>query len=343
MSDVFVQPSGQDDNLGDSVLRAALLRALRTPRSHLHLYLPNQTSDYLAGLSLSERDVVYSSRSRWLESARSSSRPIYAYNAGEISGASDGRHPGRAREAEVRSVVGRGGVSIASGMGFKHPDAREGVRIGRSLRGAAVVSWRDQVSHSVSGIGEVVPDWAFARGTDPDGWIPRAQRTCLAVTLRFDRPWPDDDWIRAVRNLASRLSSSVVTLAQVARDAPRAVHLAEALGGQYAMAPSTRHDLLDAHVRSVYARSIAVLSDRAHALIIGATEGAQPLGSAGAPQKITRMMDAASLGSLVGSHAQFSQRVSLLEDSDVGLAHGVTEARARLRALTRRVQEVIDG
>lgn len=346
MQNVFVHPSGQDDNLGDSSLRAALLHALRGEDRRLHLLLEEQSSDYHAGMPLADEMVRYSARQSWMKAIRQHRGSIYVMNAGEIDPNPEIPYPNARRVAEARGVLGRGGAVIAAGLGVKDPTSAARVAFDGVLRDAALVSWRDFPSRDAAGFGDVAPDWAFALGSETSSWVPHADRRLLAVTLRFDRPWPDDRWLRAVRDLADRTETSIVTLAQVARDSPRAVRLADALGGQYCVAPSTRHDHVDRHVRSVYAQSLAVVSDRAHALIIGATEGAYPIGSAVAPQKIRRLLDVVGLGGLTGDHDGFAERAVYLDSVLQSTAAQVDAGRTDLRVLAGRMRELmraVDG
>jgi hypothetical protein len=238
-------------------------------------------------------------------------------------------------------VIDRGGVVIAAGVGLKDPALAATVQFDRALREASVMSWRDHASRDAAGFGDVAPDWAFTLGSESSTWSGREARRFVAVTLRFDRPWPEERWFNAVRALASRHDATIVTVAQVARDAPLAVRLAEALGGIYLVARSTCHDDLDTHVRSVYAQSLAVVSDRAHALIMGATEGAYPLGTAADPQKIKRLLDTAGVGALTGHHDGFAERAAGVEAQLPGLPAAIGQARGQLSDLTARIQAVL--
>ena len=343
MQEIFIHPSGQDDNLGDSALRAGLLTAVRRETHRFHVHLEGQSSDYLAGVPLSPRDIVYATQREWSQALANTDRPTYLVNAGEVNPKPGHSFPGAGRIRDMRRTKANGGVVIAAGLGLKTPADAAAVAFDDTLRHSAVMSWRDRVSRDAAGFGSSAPDWAFHLGSPLSAWIDRDQRTLLAVTLRFDRPWPDDVWLAAVRALAARIHARIVTVAQVARDAPRAVKLAEAVHGDYLVAPSTRHDDLDAHVRSVYARSAAVVSDRAHALIMGATEGAYPLGSAADPDKIRRLLDIAGVGALTGDHVGFAARAELLEDVLPALATSVDSARAELNGLAARIQKAISG
>jgi hypothetical protein len=338
--DVFIELGGQDDNLGDSVLRAAYLQAARGRGHRIHLFLGQPTSDYVSGLPLAPEDRVYPTRAGWAAASDAAVRPVHFLNAGEINPRSV--FPATAVSDVALRAAADGGTVIAAGIGIRHPEPGT-IDFHRSFTEAAVVSWRDGVSRDAAGFGEVAPDWAFGLGTPSGQWAPRAERPLLAVTLRFDRPWPGQTWIEAVGRLAQQTSTRIVTVAQVARDAPRAVRLAEVLGGEYLVARSTRHDDLDAHVRGVYGRSLAVVSDRAHGLIIAATEGAVPLGTAADPEKLARMLAVVGLESTVGTYDQLDQIGGSIDGHHERLAGAVDDARRRVAELDRRIHTAIDG
>ncbi|MFV0634655.1 polysaccharide pyruvyl transferase family protein [Demequina sp.] len=341
LQDVFVSLAGQDDNLGDSALRAAYYEAVQSPDRRIHILLENKTSDYNAGIAVRAADVVYTSRPRWEAASEAARRPVQLFEAGEINPGGSS-YPAANRVAPLRHALDHGGALIVAGLGLRNPHSFDPDTLDDVLREAAVVSWRDPVSREAAGFGEVAPDWAFALGAPVAQWAPADQRPQIAVTLRFDRPWPGDAWIAAVRALARETGTRLVTVAQVARDAPRAVRLAQELGGEYLMAATMRHDDLDAHVREVYRHSLAVVSDRAHGLIIGATEGAYPVGSAADPEKLARIMAAAGLDALVGAYDEVSQAGARLGDEWPLLAPAITGARARVADLTERINQALE-
>jgi len=339
---VFVEPLGQDDNLGDSVLRAAYMEALRGSGRQLHFQLEGQTTDYLSGLSLRHSDALYSSRKAWLQEIQRARRPIIVLNAGEWTMRNGGAFPNAQRSGEMRAAYRRGGTVIAAGLGTQNPTVAATADYSPQLLEASVVAWRDAPSRDAAGFGQVAPDWAYSLGAPSGDWLPPESRSLLAVTLRFDRPWPDDGWLNAVVDLAAQTGTRVVTVAQVARDAPRAVRLAEALGGEYLVAKSTSHADMDVHVRTVYGRSLAVISDRAHALIIGATEGAFPVGSAADPQKISRMLAVAGLEGLTGTYSDLSDAsADALARVFPDLPSRIDAARADLGQLRERIDAAL--
>ncbi|MCC9055235.1 hypothetical protein LOK55_13310 [Microbacterium sp. F2E] len=339
---VFAHLSGQDDNLGDSALRVAYLEALRGAGRHVHVYLGEATSDYTAGFVAASDLTFYDRRLEWADAEAAATRPVHAFNAGEINPRVGG-FPVARRAAECARVLDGGGALIFAGIGIKDVNNLRGVAFDPVMRGASVMSWRDQGSRDGAGFGEYAPDWAYSEGSPVEEWAPADQRPLLAVTLRFDRAWPGEAWIAAVRAFAAATGSRIVTVAQVSRDAPRAVRLADALGGEYLTPPSMRHDDLDVYGRAVYRQSLAVISDRAHGLIIGATEGAYPIGSGSDPQKIARLLTAVGLGSLVGRYDEFEEFAARFEAHLPGLAPAISGARADVADLTARIRAAMDA
>ncbi|MFB4350037.1 hypothetical protein [Microbacterium sp. CR_7] len=339
---VFAHLSGQDDNLGDSALRLVYLDALRGAGRHVHLYLGEATSDFTAGFAPASDLTIHRSRAEWAAAEDATARPVHAFNAGEINPRA-GHFPVPRRAAECARVLEAGGALIFAGIGIKDVDTARSVAFDPVMRAASVMSWRDRGSRDGAGFGDVAPDWAYSEGWHVDAWASAEERPLIAVTMRFDRAWPGDDWLAAVRAFAVATQTRIVTVAQVARDAPRAMRLAQALGGEYAMPPSMRHDVLDEYVREVYRRSLAVISDRAHGLIIGATEGAFPLGSGSDPHKISRLLGTVGLGGLVGGYEQFHGFAQRFETHLPTLAPAITSARAEIAALTARIHAAMEA
>lgn len=342
---VAVHLSGQDDNLGDSILRAGLLQSLRGRNRRIHILVRdqsgnNQTSDYMSGLTLKDTDVVHDTRASWIQSTFNAVRPVFVLNAGEINPRANS-YPGKTALKELKQIRAQQGVTIAAGVGIKDPNSITADTFAPAFETLDLMSWRDFGSREAAGFGEVNPDWAFALGTPTKYWQPITSRPYLSVTLRFDRPYPDQRWLSAVQYLAQQTNTRVVTFAQVGRDAPRAVRLASDLNGEYFGAPSFSHDALDDHVRSLFAQSLAVVTDRAHGLIIGATEGAYPIGSGSDPQKIVRLLETVGLGSLVGRYQDLATFGERLDDNLAQLTPAIDQARNDLARLRVRIQALL--
>ncbi len=308
----------------------------------MHVYLGEATGDFTASFAPASDVTIHSSRADWAEAEAVAARPVHAFNAGEINPRT-GHFPVPRRAAECARVLDAGGALIFAGIGIKNVDRLQGVTFDPVMRAASVMSWRDRGSRDGAGFGDFAPDWAYSEGAPVGEWAAVDERPFIAVTMRFDRAWPGDEWLADVRAFAAATQTRIVTVAQVARDAPRAVRLAEALGGEYVMPSSMRHDVLDEYVRAVYRQSLAVVSDRAHGLIIGATEGAYPIGSGSDPHKISRLLAAVGLGDLVGGYEQFGDFAARFESRLPSLAPAITAARAEIAALTGRIHAAMDA
>lgn len=299
MTPVYVTATGQSDNLGDSLLRRGYLQALRT-KGRLHVNLAGSNSDYISGLDLVLDDVVYESSRDWqmnlLGDLVRGRRPVLALNAGEARITASHAYLGT-RMAVLASIVRAvKGDFVQAGLGVREaPDVVPTRAVAWALGRASVVTWRDSVSFEAVGIGTVQPDWAFAL----EPMSAPARRDLISISMRGDRPMPDDHWFRIVRTMAEQSGARIVLVSQVRRDDKRlsdiARHLGddvEVLGWPASQNHGARLDLMSTY----YSRSRAVVSDRLHALILGAIHGAAPVGLASdSAEKLRRTLSPAGL------------------------------------------------
>src|SRR3954451_19971250 len=68
MPELFVLASGQDDNIGDVVLRREYFDRLRQI-GRLHLFVGQASADFLDALRLQDSDVVYARLRQWHSAA----------------------------------------------------------------------------------------------------------------------------------------------------------------------------------------------------------------------------------------------------------------------------------
>jgi polysaccharide pyruvyl transferase WcaK-like protein len=340
VNEVFVNPAGQRDNLGDSVLRRPYLEALRA-LGRLHV-LVGADPDYASGLGLVESDVLYTSRGVWLRKATIAalrSRAHFAVNAGEVVGT---------RREAVRSIWQvmlativrmRGGRVVLAGVSVRPGTLTTATHLRRLARISSVATWRDAPTCQSVGTGRVTPDWAFGLTSEVSA-PPLAGREYVAVTLRGDRPPPDPTWLANVRQFAATRNVKIVVVVQVRRDHGRAIELAEALGAEVRAWPAgSSHRDQEELVRSTYRQCVAVVSDRIHALIIGFTEGAVPIGtSTSSPEKIFRTFAAVTEAPVAPKKGLPDlERWNLLAESGEALSDDLSTARSRLADLSSEV------
>lgn len=347
MKALFISVVGQDDNIGDSLLRRAMLDALRSEEIQFHLLVGRASDGYLNGLGLRPNDVMYRDRDAWIASMRldrGRGASSFLANAGEVVRMRGPLHLGRDQLPTLLKLRQRGGLLLQTGAGIRDTGHRPRLAKWSVLRLFNTVTWRDSESCHYAGVGRVTPDWGFI-SSDPittEVGTTELPRKVLAVSLRGDRPAPDDEWYDAVRATAEALGADIVPFAQVARDDERTRALASTFGATDAVLwESNDHASQEHVVRTLMRRSIGVVSDRLHALIVGATEGAYPLGlPAGNPEKLLRTLAPAGFSVFLSSadHARGEVRLLDPERMSLDLATRMSAVRGELTHLADEIR-----
>lgn len=356
MTRILVSAEGQTDNVGDSVLRRGLLEALR-PHGRLVVRLADTTDEYVAGLRLHAEDTVVRSRRQWQQEVVAAARrgDVLAHNAGEALLAR-GWALGYARMAPLVTLARlRGGHAVHLGFGLRAPHPVWGPVVRASLAPCDLVTWRDDDSRRWAGTGTTAPDWGWAAGpTGPGGThpgtavadLPSPGRDTLAVSMRGDRPTPSDAWFATVRAVAAERGLTVVVAPQVGRDRARAAELARRLDAELVDADDWSHDVVEERVRAVYRRAALVVSDRLHAVVVGHTEGAVPVGLGPGVAKIGRTLATVGLrgAAVPAEHVPDAvTQVHALLDDRVAVLAAADAARDRLVELAARVGTLVHG
>ncbi|WP_187697850.1 MULTISPECIES: polysaccharide pyruvyl transferase family protein [Cellulomonas] len=322
--EVLASLAGQHDNVGDTVLRRAYLDVLR-PLGRLHVLVGDKPDGYVRGLAPHDDDVLHRDPRTWHRTVASAllRGAVYAFDSGEtrLTGPYGRRHLRLAPLLLANRL--RGGTAVHTGVGVREPGGWRGP-IASVLRTCGVVTWRDVYSRDLMGVGTVAPDWAFALGAPSAALLTDDvdERPLLAVALRHDgagrghRP-PDDAWAGRLRAVADALGLQPVVVVPVARDNDGAEVLAARLGAECVTFTGDDHPTQEERLRAVYRRSRFVLADRLHAVVIGATEGALPVGLTGAPHpdatpdKVARTLEGAGIaGTCVPRDLSGAQEVS---------------------------------
>ncbi len=344
MTRVFVSTWGQNDNIGDSVLRRGLVDAVRVPDAEMHVFVGSNDDGYLSALGLQPDDVLYRSRSAWWRAAVQRllrERTWLIQTAGEL--VFEGAKPlsGWRTIAGVAAAKTRKGGGIQVGAGVRNPAGRVPATEKLARRPFSVLAWRDSPTQLAFGRGEVAPDWAFAEGTDPEALLPLGPaRKNLVVTVRGDRAALKPETVDVLRSLAARLDLRVQVLTQVRRDEASARDLAEMFGptAELILWGSESHADWEDTVRALYREALLVASDRAHALIIGATEGALPVGVSGTSiEKVTRIVAPAGFR-LPAADDGISDYVDAAIASPTTVIDNIVDARAALSRVTSTIR-----
>lgn len=337
MRRIFVNPAGQRDNLGDSVLRRPYLDALRE-RGELHV-LAGKDHDYSSGLGLRDDDVVYESRAKWFVGALASGlvgKLTFAANAGEVVGTAAEKRRARWQPLVASLATRTGGDVIIAGVSVRPGTEVSTTQLSKLVRSATVVTWRDTTVERVLQVGTVQPDWAFALG----GTEESSHRSRLAIVLRGDRPPISDEMVAALREYAEQHRLSLWVVVQVRRDVTAARDLRSRLDAELFDWPAdTDHARHEQDLREFYRTCQVIASDRIHALIIAATEGATPIGLATSdPAKLSRTFEHVYPLPIVDTRSDAAMLGDLPTD-DPSLANCLTKAR---RALERVQADIAD-
>lgn len=297
---VYAWLTGQDFNIGDSLLRRPYLREL-AKLGDVNVWVRNASDDFLSGLGIDQAARVERSFGRWYRDALKSAvtRPtLIALNAGEIrrTRGGAGRIPAMALLAVIAKFRRGGGVWLGASIARGAAPRLYSMVYRVSARLLNIVRWRESGSLSVQRVATVGPDWAFAEGAPTREW-PR-KRHLAAFVLRGDRERPSNDWLKWARRAIDDMNLTPVFVVQVRGDEDLARELKAELGGRVLEWPAgASHAEQESAAREAYRESRVVIGDRLHGLIVGATEGAVPIGWVESSSwKIRAHFDAAHMG-----------------------------------------------
>jgi len=326
---LFISCTGQDDNIGDVVLRRRMLDELREI-GEMHVLLAGVGDSFIDALALGRSDVVYSEVSSWVSArdrAIAAGPVIYVAKPGEVQ-----VEPRKVINAFrqiplMRRIQQGGGAVVQLGIGARSYPALWTRALGATFGYHDLVAWRDPLSLSRFGFGDLMPDWGFDDAGPTRQELPdSAARDLLTISLRGDRPYPGSAWLRSVTAFAAEAGLKPMVVTQVRRDSDIGRQLAADLEADFTDWNDESHREQELRLRNVYRRSRLVLSDRLHVLILGFTELAIPLCYLDrSERKVGRHFDA------VG-YRKASVDVSAL---------GPEEQRALLREAAGRYQEVV--
>lgn len=339
----FVVVTGQRDNVGDSLLRRPLV-SLARELGQCHVLVGKDATGYSVNVGLTNGDVVYADRRRWLKAlvaSALSTRTHLILNAGEMTINRKYALDRIVLFPVIALLKLRRGLVVQTGVGIRNPRARVPRLIRMIVGSADIVTWRDGDSREAARHGAVQPDWAFAEGSSAAEIkrrysTPRTSR--LALSLRGDRQAPSKIWIDTLKTALQAHSVRPVVVCQVRRDEDRSRWLADQLDADYVpWGPLADHRQQEEIARGVYADCDWVISDRLHVLIAAATEGAVVVPFApDSGAKLKRTLGAAGMTYLEVDALDLSD--DALDRERDALLSVLEDTRDQLVRLVRRVR-----
>lgn len=336
----FVSLTGPAGNIGDALIRRETLNWARDTSNSLVAYVGDAPDIWLTQLGLPPGTLVLRSKRsvlRWLWLIASAPpAPALFFEAGEVP-------LGRGnvlREivflAETLLVGCKGGVVVRPPRGIRGVSQPALSLHALAARRSRIALWRDARSARQAKSQNIAPDIGFAGGLRLG--CPWEERGELIISLRGQRPFPNESWIEAVRFFAATHGLIIRTVVQVREDESRARELASALGCHFE--PWEIRDSLTQErlLRRRYENAKLVISDRMHVLILAAMSGAIPVELVPSPTgKITDAFATVGLDdvSLDSAKADSRRIVAFLDRS--------LERTAHVRARVARAAEILQG
>ncbi|MGF7120190.1 polysaccharide pyruvyl transferase family protein [Rhodococcus sp. AG1013] len=281
---IYYWCAGQDDNVGDIILRRRMLRSLQAAGPSCDIYVGKATRDFIAALGARPEDKIYTSFVRFIAVATLHSLRkdwMFGFNPGEIkcNRKQSVMHALLIPMMLISLIHGKRCVRVGVGVGMHEYRQLWRNLIWVTVLLAKVNVWRDAASRDVFGKGTVGPDWAFDEALEqPSADEESSGRGLLAVSLRADSPATSPEWTEGIRELARELGLIPTVVVQVKRDSARARELAAALECEIVDWIDESHTDQEKRLRYTYRKCEVVVSDRLHVLIMALTEGAVPLG-----------------------------------------------------------------
>ncbi|MBD5785277.1 polysaccharide pyruvyl transferase family protein [Cellulosimicrobium terreum] len=275
----FCSVVAQEDNLGDVVIRREMVEWLVGACDRVYAYAGSLEPSYVAALELGDRVVVVRSAARFQAGLvravlTPSVVPVLTFA------------PGPALLVGSLRALARETVNLVNVLLVRAGNGRV-LTLGRSVRGSSrparalerssfrahdLYVARDEVTRSILGAGVVVaPDLALA--TIDDAGEDAQHRSRLVLSFRGDRQ-VDDRLFADLLDVARRLGLEPVLVTQVARDDAQHRRLARHHEVAHLGWDGTGHHEQLEQVGAVMRQTEVVVSDRLHALVLGARAGA---------------------------------------------------------------------
>ena len=297
---VFVSLRCQHDNLGDLVIRREMVRWFDTELTTIHALVGDTPAEFL--------DAALPSSATRYPSGRAWTRAMLS--AGVRGHAVVVFAPGPQTLTRGLGTYVRGVLSLLYTAALPRLGSPV-VKLGRSLRGSDPIGTaierlgarvatqyvvRDRISAEIlRGHCTVAPDLALSAAPPVDD----ADRTLVALSPRVGRSWPIDE-VRTLVDGVRAAGLSPVLVTQVRRDEQTHSDIAAVTGIEHLdWAGRSSTDQL-ARVEDVYRRSLVVVSDRLHALLLGIVGGAVAVPWRDDDDKIAPTLAAAGIESPVG-------------------------------------------
>lgn len=280
---VYMSIAAQSDNLGDIVIRRNLVRWLCGTSARLHLVAEGMPCAYVDAFDLPPGVVLHRRTSTWLASllrdvAIGRAMLVYAPGPQGLEDTTKAlvRGLGNTLLSLLCSSAGKGVLVI--GRAYRGEGPLAGAMARLVVRRSRLAALRDNVSSSIVGADNatVYPDLGILPEPGQDVRTGTTSRRILALSIRSDRELPSN-LIPELVDYADQNQLRIVFVTQVRRDEECHLSLSSKVPGSEVVRWAGSHKEQLQRVLEVYRSASVVVSNRLHGLLLGWSQGAQPV------------------------------------------------------------------
>lgn len=278
MKKIFIPVVGQFINIGDVLHRRELLSWLKD-EGELHVYVGKAPKSFIDGLQLNSNAILYISLTSWMIQVLISKykKTYFVFNPGEI------RLEKRRLLREILLfpllclVRLKKGKVLRVGIAVMSESVNKNIGIWKIVfKTTNKIFWRTFDSEKRFNRGEVIPDLAFYDVDEKS--INNTNRNFLTITMRGNHPEPCEKWYDIIKGIAIKFSLEIITVSQVRTDNESALKISKKLDAKsFIWHNKYSHNEQEKIVNDLYKKSLIIVSDRLHALILAYSRGALPI------------------------------------------------------------------
>lgn len=273
-SRVFYSVSAQNDNLGDIAIRLRMLGWIRQSGAEVFVYTGPMSEEYLEAFDLSSDVTILRSKVDGFKMLLASLFRYRVFLVFPPGPSTFGGFKNTLRSlgivAAIFAVSAVGGGAIQVGTSYRNV-GRGGRLVHKYMTALLRMCVLRDVNSFAADSSFVAPDLAFKSMEIPKP----SSRFRLSVSLRNDYN-VNVPLMRHCKQLADENGWRLTFVTQVERDGLNHHRLADQLGADLVCWEGTHVEQFN-RVKKAYAESVAVLTDRLHALIFSANSGAMPI------------------------------------------------------------------
>jgi hypothetical protein len=342
---IFIPVVGQFTNIGDVLHRRELLSWLKSA-GELHVYIGNAPANFVEGLKLDEKAILYADLRKWFWAIVKSKykETAFVFNPGEIR-LGKRRLLGELLLSPLLVLVKlKAGIILRVGIAAMSNYRQSNLWFWKLLFSTTTkIYWRTFHSQQLFNRGNVIPDLAFY---DIQNNMPNIdQRNVLTLSMRGDKKLPSNKWFEAILQFSKQHKLTINVISQVRADNRRTNEIALKLNAKSYLWPDIMSHLEQEKILfDIYLNSKLIISDRLHVLIAAFSKGAMPANILSAPsEKVQHHFSVVGLNevSILETEKTISELVSFLNDKIINSELSLNKLQLAKQKLEKTKTEIL--